>query len=130
MRKSNFYEFVLGGIEEIIVDVNVTNKRESAYEAQVFLSHSQGLNYIASKSNESVICNSHNTTLVVCSIGNPFRKDKDVNIRVRFDPKGVKDELQLRFVIFANSTSKEITDKQPTILYADVLKRAELSIEG
>ena len=129
--KSNFYELLLGEVEEIVVHVNVANIGESAYEAQVFISHPQSLNYIASKSNESVICNLHNATLVICSIGNPFRKAKAVNIRVRFDPKGVEDnEPQLGFVIFANSTSKEITEKQPARLYAVVLKRAELSIKG
>lgn len=113
------------------MDVNVSNIGESAYEAQLFIVHSQSLNYIASKSNDSVICNLHNATLVACSIGNPFKKDKMVNIQVRFDPKKLEDnESQLGFVIFANSTSKEIMEKEPTRLQATVLKRAELSIKG
>lgn len=129
--KSNFYELLLGEREEVVVDVNVSNIGESAYEAQLFIVHSQSLNYIASKSNDSVICNLHNATLVACSIGNPFKKDKMVNIQVRFDPKKLEDnESQLGFVIFANSTSKEIMEKEPTRLQATVLKRAELSIKG
>lgn len=114
-----------------MVNVNVSNVGESAYEAQLFIVHSQSLNYIASKSNDSVICNLHNATLVACSIGNPFKKDKMVNIQVRFDPKELEDnESQLEFAIFANSTSKEIKEKEPTKLQATVLKRAELSIKG
>ncbi|XP_076618885.1 multiple edematous wings isoform X2 [Colletes latitarsis] len=129
--KPNFYELLLGEREEVVVDVNVSNIGESAYEAQLFIVHSQSLNYIASKSNESVICNLHNTTIVACSIGNPFKKDKMVNIQVRFDPKELEDnESQLGFMIFANSTSKEIKEKEPTKLRATVLKRAELSIKG
>ena len=129
--KSNFYELLLGEREEVVVDVNVSNIGESAYEAQLFIVHSQSLNYIASKSNDSVICNLHNATLVACSVGNPFKKDKMVNIQVRFDPKKLEDnESQLGFVIFANSTSKEIMEKEPTRLQATVLKRAELSIKG
>ncbi|XP_043273061.1 integrin alpha-PS1 isoform X2 [Venturia canescens] len=129
--KPNFYELLLGEVEEVVVDVNAANIGESAYEAQVFIVHSPSLNYIASKSNESVICNLHNSTTVVCAIGNPFRNSKAVNIQVRFDPKGVEDdEPQLGFVIFANSTSKEVTEKEPTKLHAVVLKRAELSIKG
>lgn len=129
--KPNFYELLLGEVEEVVVEVNAANVGESAYEAQIFISHSPSLNYIASKSNESVICNLHNTTLVICSIGNPFRKAKAVSIQVRFDPKGVEDnEPQLGFVIFANSTSKEVTEKEATKLQAIVLKRAELSIKG
>lgn len=129
--KPNFYELLLGEREEVVVEVNVTNVGESAYEAQLFITHSQNLNYIASKSNDSVICNLYNATLVACSIGNPFKKDKMVNIQVRFDPKGLEDnESLLDFVIFANSTSKEVTEKKPTLLQATVLKRAELSIKG
>ncbi|XP_053971338.1 integrin alpha-PS1 isoform X1 [Hylaeus volcanicus] len=129
--KPNFYELLLGEREEVVVDVNVSNIGESAYEAQLFIVHSQSLNYIASKSNDSVICNLHNTTIVACSIGNPFKKDKMVNIQIRFDPKELEDnESQLGFVIFANSTSKEVKEKEPTKLRATVLKRAELSIKG
>ncbi|XP_034942009.1 integrin alpha-PS1 isoform X2 [Chelonus insularis] len=129
--KSDFYELLLGEVKEVVVDVSTVNVGESAYEAQLFISHSPSLNYIASKSNESVICNLHNSTLVICSIGNPFRKNNAVNIQVRFDPKGVEDnEPELSFIIFANSTSKEVTEKEPRRLYAIVLKRAELSVKG
>lgn len=129
--KLNLYELLLGEREEVVVDVNAANIGESAYEAQLFISHSSSLNYIASKSNDSVICNLHNTTLVICSIGNPFKKNKAVNIQVRFDPKGLEDnESQLGFIIFANSTSKEVNEKKPTHLQATVVKRAELSIKG
>ncbi|XP_012275249.1 integrin alpha-PS1 [Orussus abietinus] len=129
--KPNFYELLLGEREEIVVDVSAVNVGESAYEAQLFITHSANLNYIASKSNDSVICNLHNTTLAVCSIGNPFKKDKTVNIQVRFDPKGLEDnESQLEFVVFANSTSTEVAEKKPVRLEATVLKRAELSIKG
>lgn len=121
----------MGEREEIVVEVNVVNVGESAYEAQLFIVHSQNLNYIASKSNDSVICNLYNATLVSCSIGNPFKKDKTVDIQVRFDPKGLEDnESQLGFTIFVNSTSKEVREKRPTVLQATVLKRAELSIKG
>ncbi|XP_012263310.2 integrin alpha-PS1 isoform X2 [Athalia rosae] len=129
--KPNFYELLLGEKEEVVVEVNVTNIGESAYEAQLFIKHSANLNYIASKSNDSGICNLHNTTLVSCSIGNPFKMNKSVNIQIRFDPKGLEDnESQLGFVIFANSTSKEVSEKEPITLRATVLKRAELSITG
>ncbi|XP_011869361.1 PREDICTED: integrin alpha-PS1 isoform X2 [Vollenhovia emeryi] len=129
--KPDFYELFLGEREEIVVEANVANIGESAYEAQLFIVHSPNLNYIASKSNDSVICNLYNATIVSCSIGNPFKKDKAVDIQVRFDPKGLEDnESQLSFTIFANSTSKEVKEKQPILLQATVLKRAELSIKG
>lgn len=121
----------MGEKEEVVVDVNVSNIGESAYEAQLFILHSQSLNYIASKTNDSVICNLYNSSTVSCSIGNPFKKDKLVNIQVRFDPKELEDnKSQLEFLIFANSTSKEIKEKEPIKLQATILKQAELSIKG
>ncbi|XP_034186491.1 multiple edematous wings isoform X2 [Osmia lignaria lignaria] len=129
--KPNFYELLLGEREEVVVDINVSNIGESAYEAQLFIVHSPSLNYIASKSNDSISCNLHNSSLIACSIGNPFKKDKLLNIQVRFDPKELEDnKSQLVFVIFANSTSKEIKEKEPVKLQATVVKRAELSIKG
>lgn len=121
----------MGEKDEVVVDINAANIAESAYEANLFIVHSPSLSYIARKSDESIICNVHNTTIVSCAIGNPFKKDKSVNIQVRFDPKGLEDnESQLDFVVFANSTSKEIKEKEPLRLYATILKRAELSIKG
>lgn len=127
----NFYELLLGEKEEVVVDVSAENDGESAYEAQLFIVHSPSLSYIASKSNDSVICNLHNTTLVTCAIGNPFKMNQSVSIQVRFDPKGLEDsESQIEFRVFVNSTSEEKTEKNPIVLNATVSKKAELSITG
>lgn len=122
---------MLGESEELVVDVNVTNVGESAYEAQLFLLHSASLSYIGTKQNDSAICSLHNSTVISCAIGNPFKKNKSINIQVRFDPKYLEDsELKINFTTFVNSTSKEVSLKVPTILQATVLKRAELSVKG
>lgn len=127
----NYYELLLGDSDELVVDVNVTNMGESAFEANLYLIHSSNLSYIGSKQNDSAICNLHNTTLISCAIGNPFKKDKSVNIQVRFDPKYLGDsETKISFTVFVNSTSKEVSLKKPMRLQATVLKRAELSIKG
>jgi integrin alpha 7 len=121
----------LGESEELVVDVNITNVGESAYEAQLFLVHSPSLSYIGTKQNDSAICSLHNNTVISCAIGNPFKKDKSINIQVRFDPKYLEDsEVILEFITFANSTSKEVSVKKPMRLQATVLKRAELSVKG
>ena len=127
----NVYDLLLGESEEMVVDVNVTNVGESAYEAQLFVEHSPSLSYIGTKQNASAICSLYNTTVVSCALGNPFKKDKSVNIQVRFDPKYLEDsENKLKFVVFVNSTSKEVSKKEPVYLNAKVSKRAELSIKG
>ena len=45
--KEGRYDLSLGQQSEIILQVNVTNKRESAYEAELFIVHSLALSYIA-----------------------------------------------------------------------------------
>ena len=79
----------------------------------------------------SGICKIHNDTVVECSIGNPFKKDKSVSVKVKFDSKKLDDsESQLVFNVFANSTSREVGEKAPAVLRATVIRRAELSIKG
>lgn len=107
----------------------MTNVGESAYEAQLFIEHSSSLSYIGTKQSGSTICNLHNSTIVSCALGNPLKKDKSLNIQVRFDPL-VHTENKLKFVVFVNSTSKEVSRKDPTVMYARVSKRAELTIKG
>ncbi|XP_058799124.1 integrin alpha-PS1 isoform X2 [Phymastichus coffea] len=127
----NYYELLLGESEELAVDLNVTNVGESAYEAQLYLFHSPSLSYVGTKQNDSAICTIHNSSVIVCAIGNPFKNNKSVSIQVRFDPKYLEDdEGKIGFTAFVNSTSKEISVKKPIRLQATVLRRAEMSIKG
>uniref|UniRef100_A0ABD2WID0 Integrin alpha-2 domain-containing protein n=1 Tax=Trichogramma kaykai TaxID=54128 RepID=A0ABD2WID0_9HYME len=125
------YDLLLGESEELVVDVNVTNWGESAYEAQLFVQHSASLSYIGFKQNDSAICNLHNATCISCIIGNPFKKNKSVNVQVRFDPKYIEDgENKLKFDVFVNSTSKEVKGNETMKLAAKVFKRAEVQLVG
>jgi hypothetical protein len=76
-------------------------------------------------------CTPHNKTLIKCNIGNPFKQGTPANIHLRFDPKGLADtESQLEFVVFANSTSKELDRQMPSTLRTNVIRRAEVSVTG
>jgi len=78
-----------------------------------------------------VDCNPFNKTLVICALGNPFKKSVISNIQLRFDPKELNDsENQLEFVVFSNSTSHEVEPQSPLILRANIIKQAELSLKG
>jgi len=69
--------------------------------------------------------------VVVCALGNPFKKFAVFNIQLRFDPKELNDtENQLTFEIFSNSTSHEVNSSSSIILRANVIKQAELSLHG
>jgi hypothetical protein len=43
----------LGAKKEIILEANVTNNGESAYEAKLFVSHPEGLSYVALQSEKN-----------------------------------------------------------------------------
>lgn len=82
------------------------------------------------KKTGNIICNYRNETLVVCNLGNPFKKDR-VNVFLRFEPKNLgKTQKKLHFNIFVNSTSKELSKRTAVHLTAHVVKRAEVAING
>lgn len=45
--KGNEYSLDLGRVEEITLIVNISNKGEAAYDAQLFVSHPSSISYIA-----------------------------------------------------------------------------------
>ncbi|KAK3914130.1 Integrin alpha-PS1 [Frankliniella fusca] len=129
----NTWKLMLGTDQELGLNVTVSNRKESAYETQLFVSHPASISYIARKveGNKQLNCNPYNTTLVVCAIGNPFNKDSSVNLLLRFNSKSFDDtQPLLEFVVFANSTSQEVHKKEPLHLITAVVKRAELQITG
>lgn len=69
--------------------------------------------------------------MVVCALGNPFKKSAVIKIQLRFDPKDMNDsENQLEFIVFSNTTSTEIEPQSPVILSANVIEQAELKLLG
>lgn len=81
-----------------------------------------------------MFCKVHNSTVVTCSLGNPFKTPlAKVNpITLRFDPKSLEDhESSISFILWANSTSREKNlNKELTREHARVMKNAELTIKG
>lgn len=65
---------------------------------------------------------------------NPFKKQSGgaTPITMRFDARSLEDnEPSVKFTVWANSTSKELTPgKKPIVVNALVIKNAELSIKG
>lgn len=60
-----------------------------------------------------------------------MRRDTNAIISLRFDPSGLEDEeKKLEFRVFANTTSKLIKDKPDHKLYVNIVKRADLSLNG
>lgn len=112
----------------------VVNEQESAYEAQLFIEHQQTVTFIqadVSKNHGHVICNRFNETVVACTLGNPMRHNVRVEVMIRFDPTSLDDAVtQLRFNVFANTTSTQQIPREPHLLLVNVIKQTELRIGG
>lgn len=120
----------MGQSDELHLNITVTNEQESAYEAQLFVEHQKSVTYIAASKGQ-VICNRFNETIVACTLGNPFRRNAFANVKLRFDPSALDDsEPRLSFKVFANSTSKQQIPREKSVLFVNVVKKAELSIQG
>nr|CAD7259860.1 unnamed protein product [Timema shepardi] len=131
-REPNTWDLTLGDQKEVEMYVITNNFNESAYEAQLFISHPPSLTYISHiAENKRQTCIRTNNTLVVCSIGNPFKKGDVAKIILRFNPEGLEDyESHLKFVVFANSTSEEKKPQGPLELFTNVIRRAEVGLTG
>ncbi|CRK96534.1 CLUMA_CG009900, isoform A, partial [Clunio marinus] len=125
------YDFVLGKSDDIQLNVNVTNLADSAYETNLYVVHQSSVTYIAASKESTVVCSRHNDTVVLCNFGNPLKRGNSAKTVIRFDPIGLEDsEPQVKFIVFANTTSKQIEPKSPIILKTNVVKQAELRIIG
>lgn len=131
-EKNGQYKFVLGKFDDIQLNVNVKNHADSAYESQLFIVHQSSVTYIAAKVTKgAVICNHYNSTVVACTLGNPLKRGAEAATILRFDPSGLEDsEPRVSFIVFANSTSKEIQPQSPVVLTTNVIIQADLSITG
>ncbi|XP_017064986.1 integrin alpha-PS1 isoform X2 [Drosophila eugracilis] len=127
----NAYTLILDETE-LEVRINVSNLADSAYETQLFIAHQAGVSYVATKKPTNATCNSYNTTLVACSLGNPMLRGTTTFVTIRFQPKGLEpSEKSMLFHIFANTTSKLVGRERPERdLLIQVVRRAKLNFRG
>ncbi|XP_056638036.1 integrin alpha-PS1-like isoform X2 [Diorhabda sublineata] len=120
--------------EDFVLEVNVSNSGESAYEAKLFVVHPKTISYVTLKNDRNVSdgikCLFNNETLVICNIGNPLQKNTKINLKLRFEiSRDIKDpKLQLN--MFVNSTSKELSKHTSETLVAVLMKIAKFQITG
>ena len=131
------YELELGTLSdnELILDIDVENLGEAAYEATLDISFSSSLSYIGLGVGSEVNApNLVNSSYLSFDLGNPFKgnSSKGINtakIRLRFSPASAINQTLIKFDFFANTTSVLVVDSS-TYLHCLVVKRAELSILG
>ncbi|KAJ8933057.1 hypothetical protein NQ318_023090 [Aromia moschata] len=114
--------------QEFVLQVNVTNLGEAAYEAKLFVVHPSALSYIALHDNTNAKCSVTNKTFVNCEIGNPFQGN--VSLKLRFEILKDTKEQTLELRAFVNSTSNELSKKTSQSVRAILQKIADFQIRG
>ncbi|CAB0016873.1 unnamed protein product [Nesidiocoris tenuis] len=126
---TNRYDLMLGEYREIQLNVTVDNVLESAYEAELHIVHAPALSYIATVKGR---CERFpEKMLVVCPLGNPLRRNRSVNILLRFEPlREVDDVSEVKFSLKAVTTSNIVEPQNEVILVANVIRKANLKLRG
>lgn len=81
-----------------------------------------------------VKCTYKQDPIVTCSLGNPLRTNKHLHLLLRFETADARNhskigsEDELRFEVFVNSTSEELSKSTRALLTAIVNKKAEVKL--
>ncbi|KAJ3645381.1 hypothetical protein Zmor_023047 [Zophobas morio] len=128
------YILDMGKNKEFVLDANIINSDEAAYEAKLFVRHPEGLSYVALQTEKNkasgIVCTANNeSTLVTCNLGNPFQGDKSANLSLRFEIANTKQQ-KLDLQVFVNSTSTERSTQTSQNLTVILQKIASYLIKG
>lgn len=90
--------------EEIIVDIHVINKGESAYDVQISIDHSVNLSFIGTSKTQNVDCSiDARSKQLICLLNNPFNRGS-VDFQLRFNGINIQDyEREIFIDIKANT---------------------------
>lgn len=135
--KDGIYELELGTLadNQFVLEVNVANLGEAAYEAKLDIAFPASVSYVGlgnvSDVTDLILVNS---TFLSVDLGNPFkgRSDKGINsvtLQLRFTPRSVINETLISFRFLVNTTSELVVDSS-TFLHCVIVRRAELKISG
>lgn len=122
------------GSDQIKVDVSVVNSGEPAFDAFLYVSHPEEVDFVGfDKDKQRVIeCRSElKEALVKCSLGNPYDNDERINLVLKFSPRSGADALsRMTFIIWANTTSQDTELQPPITTDINIIRAAELDIQG
>ncbi|GFY75594.1 integrin alpha-PS1 [Trichonephila inaurata madagascariensis] len=89
------------GEKQLALSVKVTNSKEPAYDAMLYVFHPASLSYVGRKvvKGDQIECVPYNTTVTRCELGNPLKND-EVELQIRFNPKEVaSDDRSLKLSV-------------------------------
>ena len=127
------YELELGSLDgsELLLDVEVINKMEPAYEASLDVYFPEALQYIGSSNNNGsdAVLNTElkNATWLSVNLGNPFKSS--TSLRLRFQPRPSMDNKLIVLFLTANTSSEMLYDAS-TFVNLAIVRRAEVKLMG
>ncbi|CAK9302347.1 unnamed protein product, partial [Gordionus sp. m RMFG-2023] len=132
----------LGQNKELSLQTSVENFGEAAYETELFVHFSSGINYIGvkvpsilfsnNKKLKNYLCSLINETLIKCEIGNPLKADDRVEFVFNFDVTTLKlEDNNITFFVNVTTTSsdKNIYPKNFSRMALIIIK-SEISLTG
>ena len=126
------YILSLGEHNQIFLNFTLRNDGEAAYLTSLYVQHPETLEYIGSD-NKQVTC-SHPKDIpeiIKCEIGNPFVRDGEVNISMRFNTTKLQPlDREVSVSLWANTTSVEKVVKLPLNISANIVVRADIEVRG
>lgn len=127
------YVLSLGENNQIFLNLTLRNEHEAAYQTYMFVQHPATLEYIGAD-NKQYACSHVKDipTLIRCDIGNPFPRDGEVHISMRFNTTNLQPlDNQVSVSIWANTTSTPMEPIQPPLnLTAVIVVRADIEVRG
>ncbi|XP_015784877.1 integrin alpha-PS1 [Tetranychus urticae] len=120
------------GSTDVNLELTVRNTMEPAYDANLYIYH-PFITYIGKDQTEGeqIDCKPFNISLLVCSLGNPFKRG-EVKLNLKFDPKDItesQNDVDIR--VFVNTSSVDLNQAKNDIsTKLLVIRRADLEIKG
>ena len=126
------YELELGSLEgsELLLEVEVINQMEPAYEAKLDVYFPEDLQYIGLGNNNGsdvLTADLKNATWLSVNLGNPFKCS--TSLRLRFHPDPDMNKKLISLYLTANTSSEMLYDAS-TFVNLAIVRRAEVKLMG
>ena len=127
-----YYELELGTLDgnELVVDLQIDNLGEAAYEATLDVHFPSAVSYIGLGQNASLNApDLKNATWLSFNLGNPFKGTQEpASVQLRFGTRYTSEKI-VQFYVSANTTSQQVYDPSTYVRLA-VVRRAEVKVVG
>ena len=127
-----YYELELGTLDgnELVLDLQIDNLGEAAYEATLDVHFPSAVSYIGLGQNASLNApDLKNATWLSFNLGNPFKgTEEPASVQLRFGTRYTSEKI-VQFYVSANTTSEQVYDPSTYVRLA-VVRRAEVKVVG